>query len=123
MIADGSKVRKTCDVQIDVSTAPKELFAQYRQGLAVKARGFFAPERCIQAVEASIELPFAQGLVREGELFMECMRSKEARAQQHFFFAERAASHVKDFDKDNPCKRYQNKSVLLVPVLWAAALQ
>ena len=104
IISDGAKVRKTCDLQIDASSAPKELFAQYRQGLATKARGFFAPERCIQAVEAAVELPFAQGLVREGELFMECMRSKEARAQQHFFFAERAASHVKDFDKSTPVR-------------------
>ena len=44
VIAGGSKVRKTCDLKIDVSTAPKELFAQYRKGLATKARGFFAPE-------------------------------------------------------------------------------
>jgi 3-hydroxyacyl-CoA dehydrogenase len=112
VITDGSKVRKTCDLQIDAATAPKELFAQYRQGLATKARGFFAPERCIQAVEASIELPFEQGLVREGELFMECMRSKEARAQQHFFFAERAASHVKDFDKATPVRDIKQVGII-----------
>lgn len=112
VIAGGSKVRKTCDLKIDVSTAPKELFAHYRKGLATKARGFFAPERCIQAVEASIALPFAQGLVREGELFMECMRSKEARAQQHFFFAERAASHVKDFDKETPIRDIKKVGII-----------
>ncbi len=112
VVADGSKVRKTCDLQIDISAAPKELFAQYRQGLATKARGFFAPERCIQAVEASVKLPFAQGLVRESELFMECMRSKEARAQQHFFFAERAASHVKDFDKETPLRDIRKVGII-----------
>nr|WP_133470944.1 3-hydroxyacyl-CoA dehydrogenase NAD-binding domain-containing protein [Paraglaciecola marina] len=104
VVAKGSQVRKTCDVQVDASSAPKELFEQYRKGLAVKARGFFAPERCIQAVEASVALPFDEGLKREGELFMECMGSKEARAQQHFFFAERSASHVKDFDKSTPVR-------------------
>jgi 3-hydroxyacyl-CoA dehydrogenase len=112
VIVDGCKVRKTCDLQIDACSAPKELFAQYRQGLATKARGFFAPERCIQAVEASVELPFAQGLLREGELFMECMRSKEARAQQHFFFAERAASHVKDFDKETPVRDIKKVGII-----------
>jgi 3-hydroxyacyl-CoA dehydrogenase len=104
VVTDGCKVRKTSDLLIDASSAPAELFAQYRQGLTQKARGFFAPERCIQAVEASVALPFSQGLVREGELFMECMGSKEARAQQHFFFAERAAAHVKDFDKTTPVR-------------------
>jgi 3-hydroxyacyl-CoA dehydrogenase len=104
LVKNGASVRKTADITIDPSTAPAELFAQYRQGIAQTARGFFAPERCIQAVEASVSLPFAEGLVREGELFMECMASKEARAQQHFFFAERAASHVKDYDKSTPVR-------------------
>jgi 3-hydroxyacyl-CoA dehydrogenase len=99
IIADGAPIRRTCEIEIDAATAPPELFAQYRQSLIQKARGFFAPQRCIEAVEAAVELPFAEGLVRESALFMQCMASKEARAQQHFFFAERAASHVKDYDK------------------------
>ncbi|MEP2651256.1 MAG: 3-hydroxyacyl-CoA dehydrogenase NAD-binding domain-containing protein [Paraglaciecola sp.] len=112
IVAKGSQVRKTCDVQVDTSPALKELFEQYRKGLAIKARGFFAPERCIQAVEASVTLPFDEGVKREGELFMECMGSKEARAQQHFFFAERSASHVKDFDKNTPVRGIQKVGII-----------
>jgi 3-hydroxyacyl-CoA dehydrogenase len=112
VIADGAVIRKTCDISIDPATAPAELFVQYRQGIAQKARGFFAPERCIQAVEAAVELPFAKGLVREGELFMECMQSSQARAQQHFFFAERAASHVKDYDKSTPVREIKTVGII-----------
>jgi 3-hydroxyacyl-CoA dehydrogenase len=112
LVKDGAGTKKTCDITIDPSSAPAELFTQYRQGLAKQARGFFAPERCIQAVEASVKLPFEQGLVREGELFMKCMRSKEARAQQHFFFAERAASHVKDYDKTTPVRDIQKVGII-----------
>jgi 3-hydroxyacyl-CoA dehydrogenase len=112
VIADGAQIKKTCDIKIDPASAPAELFAQYRQGLAKSARGFFAPERCIQTVEAAVELPFADGLVREGELFMECMRSKEARAQQHFFFAERAASHVTDYDKSTPVRDIKTVGII-----------
>ncbi|WP_339769617.1 3-hydroxyacyl-CoA dehydrogenase NAD-binding domain-containing protein [uncultured Paraglaciecola sp.] len=112
VIADGEKTRKTSDIEIDKASAPDELFAQYRQGLKKQARGFFAPERCIQAVEASVSLPFQQGLVREGELFMECMGSKEARAQQHFFFAERAASHVSDYDKSTPVRDIKKVGII-----------
>ena len=112
VIADGAKTRKTSDIDIDKASAPDELFAQYRQGLKKQARGFFAPERCIQAVEASVSLPFQQGLVREGELFMECMGSKEARAQQHFFFAERAASHVSDYDKSTPVRDIKKVGII-----------
>jgi 3-hydroxyacyl-CoA dehydrogenase len=112
VISDGAKIRKTCDINIDPATAPAELFAQYRQGLALKGRGFFAPERCIQTVEAAVELPFSAGLKREGELFMECMQSKQARAQQHFFFAERAASHVKDYDKSTPVRDVRTVGII-----------
>jgi 3-hydroxyacyl-CoA dehydrogenase len=112
LISSGTAVKRTCDITIDPSTAPAELFAQYRQGIAKQARGFFAPERCIQAVEAAVSLPFEAGLVREGELFMQCMASKEARAQQHFFFAERAASHVKDYDKSTPVRDIQKVGII-----------
>nr|WP_235594731.1 3-hydroxyacyl-CoA dehydrogenase NAD-binding domain-containing protein [Paraglaciecola hydrolytica] len=112
VVAEGAVVRRTCDITIDASTAHAELFAQFRLSIAKQARGFFAPERCIQAVEASVALPFVQGLQREGELFLECMQSKEARAQQHFFFAERAASHVKDYDKTTPVRDIQKVGII-----------
>ncbi|MEP7704694.1 3-hydroxyacyl-CoA dehydrogenase NAD-binding domain-containing protein [Paraglaciecola sp. 25GB23A] len=112
LVSNGAAVKRTCDITIDPSTAPAELFAQYRQSIAKQARGFFAPERCIQAVEAAVSLPFDAGLVREGELFMQCMASKEARAQQHFFFAERAASHVKDYDKSTPVRDIQKVGII-----------
>ncbi|MFT2092932.1 3-hydroxyacyl-CoA dehydrogenase NAD-binding domain-containing protein [Paraglaciecola sp. 2405UD69-4] len=112
LIAQGAQVRKTSDISVDPSTAPSELFEQYHQGLAIKARGFFAPKRCIQAVEAAVQLPFNEGLKREGELFMECMASKEARAQQHFFFAERSASHVEDFDKNTPVRDIRKVGII-----------
>ncbi len=112
IIAGGAVVRKTAHIEIDSSADLTELFSQYRQGLASKARGFFAPERCIQAVEAAVSLPFKQGLQREGELFMQCMNSKEARAQQHFFFAERAASHVSDFAKDTPVRDIKTVAII-----------
>jgi 3-hydroxyacyl-CoA dehydrogenase len=112
IISDGAKIRKTCDINIDPAAAPAELFAKYRQGLAIKGRGFFAPERCIQAVEAAVGLPFNAGLTREGELFMECMQSSQARAQQHFFFAERAASHVKDYDKSTPVREIKTVGII-----------
>lgn len=99
LVDNGGRIKKTSEMSIEPSSASPALFAQFRAGVQKQARGFFAPERCIQAVEAATTLPFKQGLEKESELFAECMQSKEARAQQHFFFAERAASHVKDFDK------------------------
>ena len=112
LVSDGAATRPTCDISIDATTAPAELFKQYRQGIAKQARGFFAPERCIQAVEAAVSLPFAQGLAKEQALFQMCMQSKQARAQQHFFFAERAAAHVKDFDKTTPMREINQVGII-----------
>ncbi|GAB2707837.1 3-hydroxyacyl-CoA dehydrogenase NAD-binding domain-containing protein [Aliiglaciecola aliphaticivorans] len=112
LISDGSKIKRVKDIEIDPATAPAELFSQYRQGIAKQARGFFSPERCIQAVEAAVSLPLEQGLKKEGELFMECMNSPQARAQQHFFFAERAAGHVSDFDKSTPVREIKSVGII-----------
>ena len=112
IVTKETMIRRTCDQTIDPATAPAELFAEFRKGIAKQARGFFAPERCIQAVEAAIELPLAEGLKREAQLFMECIQTPHARAQQHFFFAERAASQVKDFDKSTPIRDIKKVGII-----------
>ena len=42
-----------------------ELFASARQEAANKSRGQIAPQRAIDALEAAVELPFEDGLMRE----------------------------------------------------------
>lgn len=93
-------VKKVCDIELSFSKDIETLFEQYAQGVAAKTKGFFAPSHCVKAVEAAYKLDFRAGLAREAELFMECMKTPQARAQQHFFFAERAASHVRGIAKD-----------------------
>ena len=61
---------------------------------ARKFRGFKAPENIIQAVEAAVDLPFDEGLKREGELFKELLVSTESAAQRYVFFAERQTAKV-----------------------------
>lgn len=95
-------VKRTCDIQIELDDETKTLFEQTRAQVAKTAKGFFAPEKCIDCVYAAYTQPFEQGLQTERELFMQCMNTPQARAQQHFFFAERAAGHVTDFDKSTP---------------------
>ncbi len=99
LIAEGASLPRISDNNVDTSAMPDDFFATYRKGIARRSRGYFAPEKCIQAVEAAINLPFNEGLKRERELFMECMASPHSKALQHAFFAERAASNIKGFDK------------------------
>lgn len=58
--------------------------------LKKQARGYLAPELCFQAVRAATELPFADGVRKERELFNVLLTSGQAQALQYAFFAERA---------------------------------
>ncbi|MBT0588202.1 3-hydroxyacyl-CoA dehydrogenase NAD-binding domain-containing protein [Alteromonas oceanisediminis] len=103
---------RTCDLSVDTSAFSDDIFEQFAKSIAKPARGFFAPYKCIEAVKASTQLSFSDGLQKEAELFMECMNTPQARAQQHFFFAERAAGRVKDFDKQTPTREIKQVAVI-----------
>jgi len=79
-----------------------DLFADFRASIARKTRGFMAPEYNVQCVEAAVNLPFEEGLAKEQELFGEVMRGNQSKAQQYYFFAERAANKIPDIPKDTP---------------------
>lgn len=61
-----------------------------------------APVRVIDALEAAVTLPFDEGCVRERQISLECMRSEQAKALIHVFFAERGVSRVPGVTKDTP---------------------
>ncbi|NXA41352.1 ECHP enzyme, partial [Eudromia elegans] len=81
-----------------------------------QARGYLAPELCIQAVRAATELPFAEGLRRERELFSVLLTSGQARALQYAFFAERTV------DKWTTARGASFKSASPHPIHRAAVL-
>ncbi len=74
--------------------------------------GVAAPLRALEAIEATLTLPFPSGLKREREIFEECLYSAESKALVHVFFAERAASKVPGVPKDTP----------LIPIRRAAVV-
>ena len=76
------------------------IFADFRKANARKFKGFDAPELNIQAVEAAVAKPYAEGIKDERRLFMELMSGKQSRAQQYFFFAERKASKIDGIPED-----------------------
>jgi len=89
-----------------------EDIAAARDKHARRYRGFNAPFRAIDAVEAALSLPIEEGLVRERELFLACNATTEARALQYAFFAERQAAKVKDVPKDAPQRAIEKAAVL-----------
>src|SRR5205823_11349863 len=91
-------LRKIRDLDDKIAPArgKPEIFAEFRKSVARQTRGFRAPENCIKAVEAAVNLPFAEGIRRERELFVELLNSPESKAQRYFFFAAREAAKIPD---------------------------
>ncbi|MFT6268413.1 MAG: 3-hydroxyacyl-CoA dehydrogenase [Alphaproteobacteria bacterium] len=110
--AIGKPIPATSLIELAHSNEVDELCEQTRAQMSGKARGFFAPSKCIDAVKAAFQLPFEAGLKREGELFTDCMRTPQARAQQHFFFAERAASALPQIAKDTALRDIEKVAII-----------
>ncbi len=107
-----SGIKRTSDITLTMSEEVQGVFDAVTAQTKKAARGFFAPLKCIEAVKGAYTLAFTDGLKHEGKLFMECMNTPQARAQQHFFFAERAAGHVSDFDKSTPERSIEKVAVI-----------
>jgi 3-hydroxyacyl-CoA dehydrogenase len=68
--------------------------AQAHKMVPPEESGGLAAHKLIDAVQASVELPFAFGLAREARLFEELVRSKPSQALRHLFFAERELAKI-----------------------------
>jgi 3-hydroxyacyl-CoA dehydrogenase len=83
-----------------------------RQTVAVTARNYPAPGKCIDAVEAALKKPFEEGLRFERDLFIQLVNSAESKALRHLFFAERAAGKIADVPDDTPVREIKRVAVI-----------
>ncbi|MEC9466762.1 MAG: 3-hydroxyacyl-CoA dehydrogenase NAD-binding domain-containing protein [Myxococcota bacterium] len=109
LIAQGAEPKRVRDLPFEASA---ELFEGFRKSIARKARGFLAPWKIIDCVEAAANMDFDAGLKREGELFLELYKSPETKAQQHVFFAERQVGKIPDVPKDTPKQSVKEVAVI-----------
>ena len=110
--AQDAPIRRLSQLDVDKKDMTPTFFSDYRQQIARQMRGFFAPERIVQCVEAAVNLPYEEALVIERRLFNECKTSTHSRAQRHLFFAERKAAKIPDVPKDTA--RSEIKKVAVV---------
>jgi len=90
----------------------EELFAAQRERVAREMRGYPAPPRCIDAVEAAVQRPFDEGMRFERECFLELVQTTASKAMRHAFFAERAAARIPDVPADTPALPVQRVAVI-----------
>ncbi len=114
VVAQNRPLRKVRDLddKIALARGKPEIFAAFRKANARKFRGFEAPEACIQAVEAAVNIPFDAGLRIEQDLFLKLVAGDQSRAQRHVFFAERTAAKIPDVPEDTPVLPVRSAGVL-----------
>jgi 3-hydroxyacyl-CoA dehydrogenase len=108
LIAEKKPLRRIRDLTDKLSEGTAEFFAKFRKSQGKKNRGFPAPEKIIQCVEAAVQKPFDEGLKFERESFAALRASPESKAQRYYFFAEREANKVSDIGadvKERPIKK------------------
>ncbi len=88
------------------------LFADFRKSIERRARGYFAPFKCIESVRNAVDLPFEEGLRKERELFVECMASPQSGGLIHAFFAERQVNKIPDVPRDTPLRPIGKAAVI-----------
>jgi 3-hydroxyacyl-CoA dehydrogenase len=76
------------------------------------AKGFPAPLKCVDAVEAATKKKFEEGMAFEREIFINLIWSPEGRALRHLFLAERAASKIADVPEDTPKREIKSVAII-----------
>jgi 3-hydroxyacyl-CoA dehydrogenase len=112
ILDEQTPIRRLSNSEIEKTGIKPELFDEYRQRNNKTARGFFAPEKIIQCVEAAVELPYKEALQIESDLFLECLSSDHSKAQRHLFFAEREISHIPDIPKDTSFREIKTVAII-----------
>lgn len=114
VIAEGrplTRIRDLDEKLVDARSNPR-LFDDFRKANARRFRGFKAPGNIVRAIENAVDLPFAEGLKRERELFSELVEGPQSAAQRHVFFAERQAAKIEGLASDTPTRPIEMVGVI-----------
>ncbi len=87
-------------LQEKVSNIKNEVFENFSKKIQEKYRGRKSPFCAIEAIKATTNLVFSEGLEKERELFKICHDSLESSSLIHMFFSERKALKIPDIPKE-----------------------
>ena len=106
LAADGAPLRRASKLteHLDAARGRPEIFDDFRKKMAKRARGFDAPYACVDCVETTLTMPYAEALKNERVVFHRLRESDQSAAQRHAFFAEREVAKIPDVPKDTPAR-------------------
>jgi len=111
IIREQRPLRKLRDLAAKVEN-PEVFFAEARARIAREQRGFPAPLKCVDAVEAASRLPFDEGVKFERRCFEELIAGTESKALRHAFFGERAVAKIPGVPEDTEAAEIRSAAVI-----------
>lgn len=112
LLANGKGPRMTSALSVDASGLEDTFFDDYKKSIAKKAKNQIAHNHIVDCVQASLELPFEDGIKKERACFLECRTSSQSKALRHIFFAERQARKIDAIAKDTPIRDIRSVGVI-----------
>ncbi|MBA2881056.1 3-hydroxyacyl-CoA dehydrogenase [Desulfosalsimonas propionicica] len=100
VLSENRPMVRVRDMTEKIAQPDSQIFDDFRKQLARRARGFEAPQACVDAVEAAVAKPFEDGLAYERQRFEQLMNGSQSAAQRYYFFAERQVARIPDVPKD-----------------------
>ncbi len=105
--------RRHCsDIQVDPDEVGHDFFIKIRVEIANNTVGQIAPEHCLTLIESTTLLPFAEGLEQEKKDFIEILKTPQARAMTHLFFAERESQKIPGVERDTATREINSVALI-----------
>ncbi|MYN66739.1 MAG: 3-hydroxyacyl-CoA dehydrogenase [Acidobacteria bacterium] len=114
LAADGTPLRRASKLteHLEAARGRPGIFDDFRKKMAKRARGFDAPYACVDCVETTLTMPYAEALKNERVVFHRLRESDQSAAQRHAFFAEREVAKIPDVPKDTPARPIASAGVV-----------
>ena len=114
LAADGTPLRRASKLteHLEAARGRPGIFEDFRKKMAKRARGFDAPYACVDCVETTLTMPYAEALKNERVVFHRLRESDQSAAQRHAFFAEREVAKIPDVPKDTPARPIASAGVV-----------
>jgi 3-hydroxyacyl-CoA dehydrogenase len=105
-------VVRVSERSVKTNEDPEAFITKARAVAEKKWRGYPAPLRIVECIDAAINRPFKEGMKIERENIEALIPTDESKSLRHLFFAERQANKVDGISKEVPIARIQSVSVI-----------
>ena len=96
--------KRTCDLDHHLIKSPEliDKLSELRASFAKSYRGQIAPQKIAECIEATLTMPFKNGLILERNTFSDLVLSDQSKGCIHAFFAERKSAKIPEAARAKP---------------------